>query len=86
MQESRQVEIALAREITAWLGQKYKQEKFKSLMLVAAPWMLGEIRRNLGKQLSAALIAESNKQLAAQNERDLTGELLRIIPGPYREK
>lgn len=85
MTESRQEQIGLAHNLACWLNKEFEQKKFESLVLVAAPAMLGEIRKALGKPVSNAIIAESNKQLIQVNDAQLAEELLKIIPGPDSE-
>lgn len=80
--ESRQEEIGLAQDLARWLDQQYETKTFKSLVLVASPVMLGEIRKALSRAVAGAIIAESNKQLLHHQEAELTAELLKIIPGP----
>lgn len=83
--ESRQEEIGLAHDLARWLEQQYDLKRFKSLVLVAPPKMLGEIRKALSGAVANAIIAESNKQLMRYNDADLSAELLKIIPGPECE-
>ncbi len=85
MTESRQEQIGLAHDLACWLNKEFEQKKFESLVLVAAPAMLGEIRKALGKSVASAIIAESNKQLIQANDAQLSEELLKIIPGPDSE-
>ena len=85
MEESRQEQIGLARDLACWLDKEFSRQKFESLVLVASPLMLGEIRKALSKPVSNAIIAESNKQLIHMNDAELTAELLKIIPGPDSE-
>lgn len=84
MDESRQEECALAKDISVWLEQQLQRDRFKQLVLVAAPQMLGEIRKGLSKQVMDTVIAQADKDLTNHNESDLTQELLKIIPGPDR--
>lgn len=85
MQEGRQVEIALAKDIATWLDQQLNSHKFAQLVVVAGPQMLGELRQNFSKKIRDVIIADAAKDLANHNEHDLTQELLKIIPGPDKE-
>jgi protein required for attachment to host cells len=85
MQESRQCEAALAREISCWLENEFEQGQFNSLVLVAAPQMLGEIRKNLSPQLGSVVVAAYDKDIAGHKANLLNEELLNIVPGPERE-
>lgn len=82
MDQSRQEEQALAKDICKWLDLQLMRDRFQELVLVAQPQMLGEIRKNLNKRLSDTIIAQSDKDLTNHNEYDLTVELMKIIPGP----
>lgn len=84
MEESRQAELALAREAVLWLDHEFSHQKFKSLVLIAAPQMLGELRQCLTRQLSGVIIAESSKNILGSGSNDLSQEILKIIPGPDR--
>lgn len=85
MQESRQEQMALARTAAAWLDQQFTKGSFDHLVLIAAPEMLGEMRKVLSRDVSHAIIAESNKQFTGYNEREVSKEILKVIPGPDYE-
>lgn len=57
-----------AREISARLGEAYRQKKFGQLIVMAGPAFLGILRDSLGKGLSAAVVAEIAKDLVGQDE------------------
>jgi protein required for attachment to host cells len=79
MQEGRQAEMALARETVSWLDKEFDTGAFKELVLVAAPKILGELRRNLSGKLSDTVILSIDKQLTGFNSNGLKKELLRIL-------
>ena len=81
MEQTRQEEQALAKDICKWLDLQLMRDRFQELVLVAQPQMLGEIRKNLNKRISDTIIAESDKDLTNHNEYDLNVELMKIIPG-----
>ncbi len=80
MQESRQEEITLARDISHWLDHSLAQNRFESLVLIASPQMLGEIRKSLSKQVIERIIVESNKQMANISTPQLEEELRALLP------
>lgn len=85
MDEMRQSEVALVRETIKFLEHELSQQKFKSLILVAGPQTLGEIRKCLTPSLKEAVTAEEAKNLTQFNGEDLQERLLKIIPGPEKE-
>jgi protein required for attachment to host cells len=85
MEESHQQEIALAKKTSLWLEEQFNDHKFRTLVLVASPQMLGELRKNLSARLLDVIVAEANKNLTNSNKEDLEQALLKIIPGPDKE-
>lgn len=85
LQESQQVDMALARSIAAWLETMFHHNRFETLILVAEPQMLGKLRNNLDKHVLECVIAESHKQLTNLSDHELSAELRHIIPGPEKE-
>ncbi len=85
MTESRQGEITFAQQVAGWINERYTQGQFRALALVCSPYMLGELRKHLSAQVMDCVIAESNHQLTNHPQDKLTGELLKIIPGPDAE-
>lgn len=79
MEEGRQEEMALAKKLALWLDRALSQQQFSALVLIAAPQMLGELRKCLSKQVEDAIIAESNKHLTRHPENQLPTELRKII-------
>ena len=82
--ESRQVEQMLARDVAVFLEDSVARRDFAELAVVAPPQMLGEIRKCLSKNVLKTLVAESDKNLMALPAQDLQEALLKIIPGPDR--
>lgn len=85
MEESRQVELALAREISLALETALARRDFAELAVIAPPQMLGEIRKTLPTSVLKTLVAESDKNMMGLADRELHGELLAVIPGPNRK-
>lgn len=84
MEESRQVELSLARDIATCLETALTRRDFAELAVAAPPQMLGEIRKSLPAAVLKALVAESDKNLMNMADRELRDELLSMMPGPER--
>lgn len=74
---SRQVSIEFAKNVCYSLSVFSKQSAFESLVLVAAPRMLGLLRANLEKETQEKIMAEIDKELTGQ---DLAA-LEKALPG-----
>lgn len=85
MQESRQVELGLAREISIALETALARRDFAELAVIAPPQMLGEIRKALPTGVLKTLVAESDKNMMGMADRELRDALLAVIPGPDRK-
>lgn len=82
--ESRQAEQALARQVAGYLERGEARRDYTELAVTATPQMLGEIRKNLSKNVLKVLVAESDKNLMGLPDDDLRDALLEIVPGPDR--
>lgn len=79
MNESRQVAIAFASQIASWLDRAVWEDAFDRLVLVAAPQMLGDLRKAMKQPVQTRVIAEVNKDLTKLSEQGLLKELGKII-------
>lgn len=70
---------SFAHDIAAWLDQAVKADAFDRLVLAAAPHMLGDLRKVLGKTVQSRIVAEVDKDLTKMNEPDLRKELEKIV-------
>ncbi len=84
MEESRQDEISFAQELSQFLEDEILKGHFDELMLIAAPQMLGLVRKSLGKNTQAALGFTADKNYGTMEEPELKAELLKLIPRPSR--
>ncbi|MGZ9096824.1 MAG: host attachment protein [Micavibrio sp.] len=79
MNESRKDALSFVQEITDWLHEPARDNAFDRLVLVAAPQMLGELRKILSKPVQARIVAEVDKDLTKMSEKDLQAELEKIL-------
>ena len=70
-------EDAHAAGAAAWLNQQVLAHKIETLVVIAAPRTLGEMRRHYHKQLSAALVGEISKDLLGRSSADILTALQR---------
>lgn len=82
--ESRQTEIAFAKDVASWLEKARGRDAFEKLVLIAAPKMLGELRAVLCKNVQECITAEISKDLAGHDDKHLAVELPKLIPGPEK--
>ena len=82
LEESRQVELALAKDVASFLETALATREFSELVLVAPPQMLGQIRKALSSNILKTLVAQSDKNLMNVAGHQLRKELLAIAPGP----
>jgi protein required for attachment to host cells len=79
MEESRQVPLAFAREIDAWLDKAAGQKAFDNLILIAAPRTLGDLRESLSKTVKSKVVNEFDKDLTNFAPGELEREIMRYI-------
>ncbi|MBI3440812.1 MAG: host attachment protein [Proteobacteria bacterium] len=65
--------------LAQWLDTAVNDNAFDRLVLVAAPRMLGNLRKSLSKRVRARVIAEINKDLTKHPEAALRQELANVI-------
>lgn len=75
MNESRQQNMAFAAQISHWLDNAVRQDAFDRLVLVAAPKILGELRKMASLPVQERIFAELNKDLTKFDLRALEEEL-----------
>ena len=68
-------EDAHAAAVTDWLNQQVLGHKVASLVIIAAPRTLGEMRRHYHKQLEAILLKEVAKDLVGRPTADILAAL-----------
>ncbi len=78
-EEGRLESAHFARDIINWLGKAEEVSAFDKLVLIAAPRMLGDLRKNMNKQLQRHILAEIDKDLTKLSERDLKSALDEIV-------
>lgn len=61
---------AFAKEIAAYLNKEHLEHKFKGLVLVASPALLGDIRKEISTSLGSAISHELNKDLTETGLND----------------
>lgn len=64
------------------LDKAFKDHRFKHLVLVADPRTLGRLRENMGKALTAAVVAEDRHNLTKLQGRDLETRLRKLVGWP----
>ena len=61
--EPHALDLAFIRRLVEWLDVAEKEKAFDALVLVAAPYTLGNIRAGLPKNIQSRVFAEINKEL-----------------------
>lgn len=69
--DSRQAEDGFAAAAAAWLNRQVLDGRIESLMVIAAPKTLGELRRHYHKELEAVLEGELSKDLVGHPITDI---------------
>jgi protein required for attachment to host cells len=72
-------EASFGAQIAEWLGKGVQEDAFDRLVLVAAPHMLGDLRKELNKEVHARIVAEVSKDLTKHNETELRKDLAEIV-------
>ena len=75
MNESRQESLAFASQIADWLDNAVREDAFDRLVLVAAPKILGDLRKMATRPVQERIFAELNKDLTKFDLRALEEEL-----------
>ncbi len=73
--EEEHFSIALSR----WLEELYMQDRFDRLVLVAAPQMLGHMRKNLHDGLHGKIIGEIAKDMTNLSVREIRRNLSNVV-------
>ena len=63
-----------------WLNHEAVEGKFESLIVIAAPRALGELRRHYHKALSARIIAEIDRDLTGKPTTEIEAALVHARP------
>jgi protein required for attachment to host cells len=71
--------MEFAFEIGLWLEEALKSNSYDRLVLVAAPRMLGDLRKTMSTNVHSHIVAEVNKDLTKMPERELQDELEKIV-------
>lgn len=66
-------------DIAAWLDEAVRENAFDRMILIAAPKMLGELRKALSGAIQNRIVAEVNKDLTKMPLGDLEEELEKIV-------
>ena len=77
--QSQKEEIVFARDIATWLDTEATRDSFDRLVLVAAPHMLGELRKTISRPVYVRIMAEINKDLTKMDKAALQTELKKIL-------
>lgn len=84
MEESRQTELALARNVAKYLETAHARRQYSELAIVAAPRMLGELRNAMPSVVLKTLVSECDKDIVQLDGQQLREALLAVLPGPDR--
>lgn len=71
--------MEFANEIGLWLGEALRSNSYDRLVLIAAPRMLGDLRKALSESVHSRVVAEVNKDLTKLPEAELQTELAKIV-------
>ncbi len=69
-------EATFAKQLAHYLNRAANKKQFESLVLVADPQTLGQIRRSLDKAVNERLHSEHAKTLTTANESDIVRSLI----------
>ncbi|MBU0653816.1 MAG: host attachment protein [Gammaproteobacteria bacterium] len=64
-----------AHELAVYLGNAYEAGRFQQLYIVAPPHFLGLLRKQLDKNVSAAIVLELDKDLTKHSVEDIRNHL-----------
>lgn len=76
----RQEAINFAREVATHLNKSYSKNRFKQLIIVAAPNFLGLLRDNLTENTRRSLTLQLDKNLTQQNPDQIRKHLPDYLP------
>jgi protein required for attachment to host cells len=79
MNESREQSLVFARQISVWLDQAVRADAFDRLVLIAAPRILGDLRKMVSQPVHERIFAEINKDLTKSDLRIIEEELERTV-------
>lgn len=68
-----------ARQVSEWLDETVRDNTLDRLILVAAPAMLGNLRKSMSKQVQNLVNAEAARDLTKMNDKKLYKELKKIV-------
>lgn len=72
-------EASFSAQLAGWLDEAVREDAFDRLVLVAAPHTLGDIRKELSKEVHTRIVAEVSKDLTKHNEAELRKDLAEIV-------
>ncbi len=76
-----QAGINFANELVAYLSENLMARKFSSLVIIAAPSFLGELRKKLDQEVKKVVSLEIDKNLVKQSMEDILSHLPKFLPG-----
>jgi len=78
-EKSRPRDVVFTKKLVEWLDVAEKEKAFDEIVLVAAPYTLGNIRENLTKNLKDRVRAELNKELTNMPPQEIQKHLDKIM-------
>ncbi len=76
-----QAGIDFANELATYLSESLMARKFSSLVIIAAPSFLGELRKKLDQKVKKVVSLEIDKNLVKQSEEGILSHLPKFLPG-----
>lgn len=77
--EPEPADIAFAHSLAVWLEEAYVHDAFDRLVLVAAPRMLGELRKNIPESLHGKIVSEISKDMANLSIQEIKRHLSNVV-------
>lgn len=72
-------EAGFAHEIALWLDHAVRDGDYDRLVMIAAPRMLGDLRKCLSERVQNRVVAEVDKDLTKMPEAELKSELAKVV-------
>lgn len=72
--------IKFSRDLCRHLEAEYNAQKFRQLIVVAAPSFLGHLRAEMNKNVSKVVTLEIDKDIVEQDAVSIRGHLPNILP------
>ena len=72
--------VEFARDICKHLESAYNAQKFRQLIVVAAPTFLGYLRKEMSNNVAKVVTLEIDKDIVKQNVDSIRGHLPTILP------